>query len=197
MSNERERLARQWAQEYVKWWPEEEASPKLYAAAEHILATTEPETMAGVEWDDEKHYLAGAIDADGHEVVMLGTVVGTIRVCDVDEVNEKFAPVLEYPKTLTPNGKRYKLVESRPAEYWVETNRGCGWEPVDEDGMCREDYMEWKPWKWYALEGEHLTLERAVEAVRMGMGYKRPYRIMRGEDVVLEIPALPEEGGTE
>lgn len=108
MRNEQERLAREWA-ERIKSVPEVNYGPEANAAAEHILATTAPLSMADVEWDDEKHYLAGAVDADGHEVVMLGTVMGDIRVCDVDEVNKKFAPVLENTGTLTPNGKRYEL----------------------------------------------------------------------------------------
>ena len=106
MSNNRERLAREWATSTL---PRGDA--KTLAAIEHILATTTEPTMADVDWDDEKHYLAGAVDADGHEVVMFGTFMGTIRVCDVSEVNNEFAPVLENPGTLTPNGKRYELVE--------------------------------------------------------------------------------------
>lgn len=108
MSNEK--LARQWA-ERIKAAPDETYVDDVVAAAEHILATTTPPTMADVEWNDEKHHLGGAIDAEGTEVVMIGTFSGTIRVWDVDEVNERFAPVLENPGTLTPNGKRYELRE--------------------------------------------------------------------------------------
>ena len=42
---------------------------------------------------------------------MFGTFREVIRVCDVGEVNERFAPVLEKPVTLTPNGKKYELRE--------------------------------------------------------------------------------------
>lgn len=108
MSNEVARLARQLAEHVMAV---DYTSPEIVAAAEHILATTTPPTMADVEWDDEKHHLGGAIDAEGTEVVMIGTFSGTIRVWDVDEVNERFAPVLENPGTLTPNGKRYELRE--------------------------------------------------------------------------------------
>lgn len=106
MSNNTARLAREWAAN-----PDTKDETLKRAAMEHIMATTEPLTMADTEWDDEKHHLAGAIDAEGTEVVMIGTFSGTIRVWDVDEVNERFAPVLENPGTLTPNGKHYELRE--------------------------------------------------------------------------------------
>ena len=69
----------------------------------------DPPTMDNVQWSDEEHYLAGAEDYDGDEVIMLGEINGNIQVCDVDQVS--VAPVLEHPKNLTPNGKRYALVE--------------------------------------------------------------------------------------
>ena len=107
MTNERERLAREWATSTL---PKGDA--KTMAAIEHIMATTKEPTMADVEWDDEKHYLAGAIDAEGHEVVMIDAERENIRVCYVDEINLVYAPVLESPKNLTPNGKRYELREA-------------------------------------------------------------------------------------
>lgn len=79
------------------------------AAAEYILATTTPLTMADVEWDDKEHYLSGAVDSDGIEVVMMGWRGLLILVSDVDQMNISYAPVLEDPKDLTPNGKRYEL----------------------------------------------------------------------------------------
>ena len=61
MSNERERLAREWATSTL---PKGDA--KTMAAIEHILATTTEPTMADVEWDWDKHLLAGAtLEADG------------------------------------------------------------------------------------------------------------------------------------
>lgn len=67
------------------------------------------------------------------------------------------------------------------------------WIEVDHRGMHREDYMEWKSWKWLALEGEPLTLEEAVNAVSEGAGYKRPYRINRGTEVVLTVFPEPDK----
>lgn len=116
MSNERERLAREWAESKLAM-PAGHLDADVIAVAEHILATTTEPTTADVEWDDKKHYLAGAIDAEGHEVVMIDAERESIRVCDVDEVNEEFAPVLENPGNLTPNGKRYELREVGAPEH--------------------------------------------------------------------------------
>ena len=76
----------------------------VLAAADHILATTDPLTMADVEWDDEKHHLAGATLPNGEEVVMMwpdtyGT--GNIIAKEGEWTRDR----------LTPNGKRYELVE--------------------------------------------------------------------------------------
>lgn len=77
-------------------------------AAEHILATTTEPTMADVEWDAEKHYMAGATsETDGSERVMIAPLDGLI-------VNAKPGGdrvSLMSPGALTPNGKKYKLVE--------------------------------------------------------------------------------------
>lgn len=108
MSNERERLAREWAESTLSI---PTASAHAHAAAEHIMATTKEPTMADVKWDDEKHFLAGAeCDVEGTviSVVMVGgTRDGEIYSVDLDE-NTGFWPM---PCDLTPNGKRYKLVE--------------------------------------------------------------------------------------
>lgn len=107
MSNEQENLAREWA-ERVKAEPMEIYSPVIYAAAEFILANTKPLTMADVEWDWEKHYLAGATNVIGDvECVMIAPVDGMI-------VNAEFGDgrlVRTSPGALTPNGKWYELRE--------------------------------------------------------------------------------------
>lgn len=59
MNNNTKRLAREWA-ERIKAAPEGTYTPRAIAAAEHILATTTPPTMAEVEWNNEEHHLAGA-----------------------------------------------------------------------------------------------------------------------------------------
>lgn len=110
--DKQERLAREWA-EKIKSAPEM-CAPVLVAAAEHILATTDPPTMADVEWDDEKHYLAGA-DTQYGSVVMLYPVGETVVVHDFNSVlREVFDR-----DDVTPNGKRYELVEMTEAEHPV------------------------------------------------------------------------------
>lgn len=189
MSNEK--LARQWAESRNPNSLSEDAR----AAREYILEHVALQRMDEVAWSDDEHALAGAVMDIGSgpvEVVMLS--VDSYGYLAYATLDGKVAHGIRYE--FTPNGKRYRLEESGPIArpYWVATMRDSDWEPVDADGMCREDYMEWKPWKWYAQEGESLTLEEAVEAVRLGAGYARPYRIMHGEDVFLEIPASPEAG---
>lgn len=71
------------------------------AAAEYILATTPPPTMADVEWDDEKHHLHGATAPDGEEVVMMWPEDDYIRTAQESWSRD----------CLTPNGKRYELRE--------------------------------------------------------------------------------------
>lgn len=102
MSDERERLARQWA-ERIKSVPELRYDLDANAAADFILEHTSPPTMADVEWDDDKHYLAGATGPFGDEVVMMWYDDATDHISTNGE---------EWPRDrLTPNGKRYELHE--------------------------------------------------------------------------------------
>lgn len=102
---DQERLARQWA-ELVKSVPEVDYGTKANAAAEYILDHTAPPTMADTEWDDEKHRGLGAVDDAGQEWVMLQDDGGYINCVGLD-----LNPVGAERDELTPNGKRYKLVE--------------------------------------------------------------------------------------
>ena len=113
MSNERERLAREWATSTL---PRGDA--KTLAAIEHIMATTPEPTMADVEWSDEKHHLAGATSRGGDEVVMMWN--------DVDETKQIICHDSAWePDRLTPNGKKYRLVEVTGDEH-PETLRTLG-----------------------------------------------------------------------
>lgn len=105
MSNEQ--LAREWAEKYLRY-ADESDSTELYAAAQIVKANTTPQTMADVKWYDEKHYLAGATsEIDNSECVMLLPRNGMI--VNAKPGNDRAS--LTSPGALTPNGKRYKLVE--------------------------------------------------------------------------------------
>lgn len=83
-----------------------------------ILAALPPKpqpTMAEVEWDDDKHYLAEAEHVDWGKVVMLYYDGQSNRIqyfCKLDEPN-----MVAYsdPANLTPTGKRYTLAEVQAA----------------------------------------------------------------------------------
>lgn len=85
---------------------------KYLAWKSEIIAALPPKprpTMAEVEWDDDKHYLAEAMDRFGTTVLMLGeTDGGNIRcIVPVKRLHEQLTP----PDNLTPTGKRYTITE--------------------------------------------------------------------------------------
>lgn len=106
MSNDTARL-RRWA-ESVLAMPAGHHDEDVLAAADHIMATTDPPTMADVEWNDDKHYLGGATDGDGDAVVMCGeNADGEINVIVLWDHHTYSTPKGQ----LTPSGKRYELCE--------------------------------------------------------------------------------------
>lgn len=130
---DREKLAREWATSTL---PRGDA--KTLAAIEHILATTTPPTMADVEWDPEKHQLAGAVFQNAGttaEVVMFqkdGS--GAIIAVDVEDGRPFIGDASKY----TPNGKRYEL-----REVTVSSNENVGADQPDhpEVLLAVEDYQ--------------------------------------------------------
>lgn len=103
-----EQLAREFA-EHVMSTTLERIDPVQRAAAEYILAHAPKQTMADVAWDHEKHYLAGAhLDVSDRDVVMLGLADGYIVTATAGRDDPL---TLSSPGGVTPNGKRYKLVE--------------------------------------------------------------------------------------
>lgn len=99
-NEKRQRLARLFAEQVLK---SETSTIEERAAAEVVVENTAPLTMEHVEWDDDKHLLAGATTSGGGEVVMLslsrsGKSITTNRGVWVRRL-------------LTPNGKKYDLHE--------------------------------------------------------------------------------------
>lgn len=110
MNNDTKRLARKWAERKQKQaerhWEDSGYTIRedTQAAIKHVLATTPEPTMEDVEWEDKKHHLAGATTPDGDEVVMMWH--------DANGTGHIIADLGEGPReSLTPNGKRYELVE--------------------------------------------------------------------------------------
>ena len=102
-TNNRETLARQWAKKTTP-----KGDRETLAAIEHILATTTRPTMADAEWDQEKHYLAGADYDHGDPCVMIRSKFGG----DIWAIDPSLQAMFFFPAhELTPNGKRYELVE--------------------------------------------------------------------------------------
>lgn len=67
-------------------------------------------TMADVEWDDDKHYLAEAEHPDFGKVIMLGlNARSLIDFFAPKRYSSRFKEVP--PEDLTPTGRRYTLTE--------------------------------------------------------------------------------------
>ena len=99
-NNDIARKAREWADTRNP----DTLSELARAAWQYVMVTTDPPTMANVEWDNEEHHLAGATTSEGGSVVMLWH-----DDIDTDHIITAHA---EWPRDrLTPNGKRYELRE--------------------------------------------------------------------------------------
>lgn len=148
--NKQERLAREWAQSVdVDTLNEEERAVRA-----HVLATTSPLTMADVEWDEEKHVLAGAVTKKGTEVIMLdldddlilARQIGTRELINYDGYE------------LTPNGKKYELREitelDRPVEPSTKTmDEYSPEEQANMIGMWAEYRRGGEPRDFMIIEG--------------------------------------------
>lgn len=119
--DKQERLAREWAEKAKEAAPRMAYTPESVAAYEFILANTKPLTMADVEWDEDKHYLAGCMSPYGSMVMLRPQGVNVI----VHDLNSDLTEVFD-SDDLTPNGKRYELVEVTEAKHPVvlETLQG-------------------------------------------------------------------------
>ena len=82
----------------------------LHLAVRAALPTKPKPTMAEVEWDDKKHYLAEADHVDWGTVIMLyhDETMRRIQYLCTGEANRA---CFSTPDALTPTGKRYTLTE--------------------------------------------------------------------------------------
>lgn len=102
-------IARQWAERNKAC---EVSSPEIQAAANFILSHIPAPTMAEVEWDDEKHYLAEATHLVYETVLMLGQdSYDAIKFLALNRADSK--TVWGQPRDLTPTGRRYTLTEAQ------------------------------------------------------------------------------------
>lgn len=76
-----------------------------------ILPPPPQPTMAEVEWDDDKHYLAEAESFRFGKVVMLGNSWAHEQIDILVNNDQGIGFQLEHPADLTPTGKRYTLTE--------------------------------------------------------------------------------------
>ncbi|MBK4141197.1 hypothetical protein GWO54_01040 [Corynebacterium macginleyi] len=88
--------------------------PATRAAKETILRALPPlprPTMAEVEWDDDKHYLAEAEHPIVGTVIMLDNTTNNEGIKILFKGNDGFHFSYVYPERLTPTGRRYELQE--------------------------------------------------------------------------------------
>lgn len=86
---------------------------KYLAWKSEIIAALPPKpqpTMADVEWDDDKHYLAEAEHPNYGKVIMLGLEMHGLIDFFTSPYHTKRCLAVER-ETLTPTGRRYTLTE--------------------------------------------------------------------------------------
>ena len=101
--------------ERAAWKGSENEYEEMYhsEAKDIILSVLPPKpapTMAEIEWDDDKHYLAEAEQVARGDVIML-EVVNTGEIRCMSKGLGTLVFFLVRPETLTPTGFRYTLEE--------------------------------------------------------------------------------------
>ena len=84
---------------------------KYHASIRAALPPKPRPTMAEVEWDKAKHFLAEAEHPDFGKVIMLGKSWVHEQIDILVNNDQGIGFQLEYPADLTPTGKRYTLTE--------------------------------------------------------------------------------------
>lgn len=92
----------------------EDRNPDLVPERRHIIEKALPPrpqaTMAEIEWDDDKHYLAEADHATTRKVIMLHPTPDSKIEC-LNKWDGLYRIYWLTPEYLTPTGKRYTLTE--------------------------------------------------------------------------------------
>ena len=81
---------------------------------EHIVAALPPKpqpTMAEIEWDDDKHYLAEAEHPDYGKVIMVNLLAHSERISVLFRADVDVCQPHVLRKDLTPTGRRHTLTE--------------------------------------------------------------------------------------
>lgn len=144
------------------------------AAAEFILANTKPETMADVVWDDTRHFLSGATSSiSGTERVMLAGLDFDDMIANVEVGVNLFCS--SAPESLTPNGKRYKLVEDTTPDHpeFLETTEDYENAPVGTIVVAHIGY----PWVKEAEEWRSPDFKES--SIVMATSYIDRRRVLR------------------
>ena len=87
---------------------------KYLAWKSEIIAALPPKpqpTMAEIEWDDDKHYLAEAEHLQFGKVIMLYKNPAADSIEVIYKNQDGITPSITYPGALTPTGRRYTLTE--------------------------------------------------------------------------------------
>lgn len=99
---------------YALTWGDDTTSELYRELYSEVLAALPPlprPTMADIEWDDDKHYLAEAEHCSLGKVVMLSKIRGGGEIYYIRRGFEGKLLTLSSPEALTPTGRRYVLQE--------------------------------------------------------------------------------------
>ena len=114
MSEDLKAAARRWAHEYMlcNFEIPEHAQDDEYMAAKYITQCLAPPTMEDLQWDRDRHFLAGATDGE-YDYVMISPYrhdeESFLEIATIDCGSSNLMMIDAH--SLTPNGKKYELVE--------------------------------------------------------------------------------------
>lgn len=112
--------ARRWAHEYMlcNFEIPEHAQDDEYMAAKYITQCLAPPTMEDLQWDRDRHFLAGATDGE-YEYVMISPYrhdeESFLEIATIDCGSSNLMMIDAH--SLIPNGKKYELAEVTGGEH--------------------------------------------------------------------------------